>query len=720
MVYHGAMNAQTSISMDEARRVLDEVFGYECFRPPQDGVIAQLLQGGDALVLMPTGGGKSLCYQIPSMLREGVGIVVSPLIALMQDQVDALRQNGVRADFLNSSQSGQQQREVEQALQRGELDLLYVAPERLLMPRTLAMLEALPIALFAIDEAHCVSQWGHDFRPEYVQLSQLHQRFPHVPRIALTATADQATRLEIIERLALESAQQFISGFDRPNIRYRIAESQGSAREQLLRFIREEHPDEAGIVYCLSRKKVEEVAAWLQKQGLKALPYHAGLSNELRQQHQQRFLREEAVIIVATIAFGMGIDKPDVRFVAHLNLPKSLEAYYQETGRAGRDGLPADAWMSYGLQDVITLRQMQAGSTAPEHIKRIEHHKLDAMLGLCELTSCRRQALLRYFGDELREPCGNCDTCLEPPQTWDASLAAQKALSCVYRTGQRFGVSYLVDVLMGKQDDRIERFGHHQISTFGIGSELSQSAWRDLYRQLIAHGLLSVDLQGHGALQLSEASRPVLRGEQPLHLRKISPKPARAKDSRTRSKQHLSSGDGKLWQALRDCRQRLASEQGIPAYMIFHDATLAEMIAQRPANLVEMAAISGVGQRKLDAYGEAFLDVLQQYPPGDAVPASDTVLETLQRFRLGMDVAAIAAERQLKASTIEAHLANGIEAGELSLEEVLPIPEEKLAEIRFALEHHSDGKALKGAFEALAGEVSYGVLRLVAASMGER
>ncbi|MCW8983318.1 MAG: DNA helicase RecQ, partial [Gammaproteobacteria bacterium] len=492
-----------------ALQTLQSIFGYEDYRPHQQEIIENLIAGGDALVLMPTGGGKSLCYQIPAMVREGVGIIVSPLIALMKDQVDALRQNGVRSAFLNSTLSQNEAREVEDSLYSGELDLLYVAPERLMLPRMLELIDRISVSLFAIDEAHCVSQWGHDFRPEYVQLSVLHERFPQIPRIALTATADSATRREIIERLALGDAQQFISGFDRPNIRYRISENSGNARDRLLRFIRNEHDGEAGIVYCLSRKRVDDVAAWLESKGMTALPYHAGLPPQERQHNQERFLREEGVIIVATIAFGMGIDKPDVRFVAHLNLPKSLEAYYQETGRAGRDGLPADAWMVYGLQDVITLKQMQATSDAPEAIKRIEHHKLDSMLGLCELTTCRRQALLRYFGDEQDEPCGNCDTCLEPPETWEATTAAQKALSCVHRTGQRFGVTYLVDILLGKDSERVSRFGHNKVSTFGIGGELNQSEWRDLYRQLIARGLLAVDLEGHGGLNLTEESRPV-------------------------------------------------------------------------------------------------------------------------------------------------------------------------------------------------------------------
>jgi ATP-dependent DNA helicase RecQ len=549
-----------------------------------------------------------------------------------------------------------------------------------------------------------------------VQLSVLHQRFPQIPRIALTATADDATRREIIERLALEEAQQFISGFDRPNIRYRISENSGNARDRLLRFIRNEHEGEAGIVYCLSRKRVEEVAAWLESKGLAALPYHAGLSAEVRQRNQERFLREEGVIIVATIAFGMGIDKPDVRFVAHLNLPKSLEAYYQETGRAGRDGLPADAWMVYGLQDVITLKQMQASSDAPEQVKRTEHHKLDAMLGLCELTSCRRQALLRYFGDELVEPCGNCDTCLEPPETWEATTAARKALSCVHRTGQRFGVTYLVDVLLGKDNERMRRFGHDKVSTFGIGTELNQSEWRDLYRQLIARGLLAVDLEGHGGLHLTEESRPVLRGEQPLHLRKLSRKKA-AKRSERKANRFADQGQGKLWEALRSRRQQLADEQGIPAYMIFHDATLAEMVENRPETLAQLSNISGVGEKKLGAYGEAFIDVLHEYRNLEDDSQGDSEEETLQLFRLGMDAEAIAVQRGLKSTTIYSHLARGIERGEVPLTEVVSLQEHQLEAIRFAIEHNEGDKRLKPVFEALEEEFPYEVLRCVRADM---
>ncbi|MGO2392961.1 MAG: DNA helicase RecQ [Halomonas sp.] len=590
-----------------ALKVLQDVFGYDSFRGPQQAIIEHVIAGGDALVLMPTGGGKSLCYQIPALLREGTAIVVSPLIALMQDQVAALVQNGVRAAYLNSSLDYHEAVEVENRLRAGELDLLYVAPERLAMPRMQSLLEQTQVALFAIDEAHCVSQWGHDFRPEYRQLSQLHQRFPNVPRIALTATADVPTRGDIIEHLQLGEAALYNSGFDRPNIRYHIAENQGNTREQLLRFIRENHSGEAGIVYCLSRRKVDDTAAWLERQGLTALPYHAGLPPEQRQHHQTRFLREDGVIVVATIAFGMGIDKPDVRFVAHLNLPKSIEAYYQETGRAGRDGLPADAWMAYGLQDVITLRQMQQDSSAHDHQKRIEQQKLDAMLGLCEIISCRRQALLHYFGDSLNEPCGNCDNCLIPPETWNATVAAQKALSCVYRTEQRFGVTYLVDVLLGKTNERITRFGHDKISTFGIGGDLSANEWKALFRQLIASGFLSVDMEGHGGIRLTANAKPVLRGEQPLTLRK----PSKAKTARRGSKgASATQGHGPLWEALRQHRKALAEAQGVPAYVIFHDATLAEMTEQKPQNLQALGAISGVGARKLEDYGEGFLAVI--------------------------------------------------------------------------------------------------------------
>ncbi len=596
-----------------AVKTLNRVFGYESFRSQQQDIVNHICDGGDALVLMPTGGGKSLCYQIPSLVREGVGVIISPLIALMQDQVDTLQQLGINAAYINSSLNFQQVQQVVQQLHQGELKLLYIAPERLMMPQTLEMLSQIHVALFAIDEAHCVSQWGHDFRPEYIQLSILHQRFPNIPRIALTATADMSTRQEIIEKLALQQANIYNSGFDRPNIRYRISDNGSNSRDQLYRFINNEHKGDAGIVYCLSRKRVDELATWLSLKGLNALPYHAGLSTDQRRINQQRFLREDSIIMVATIAFGMGIDKPDVRFVAHLNLPKSLEAYYQETGRAGRDGKPANAWMLYGLQDVIVLRQMQQQSEASEQYKRVEQSKLSAMLGFCEITSCRRQALLHYFGDHLEKPCGNCDICLEPPTTWDASIAAQKALSCVHRTGQRFGVNHLIDVLMGKSSERIEKFGHHQVSTFGIGKELNAAEWRQLYRQLIAQGLLSVDIEGYGAIKLTEAARPILRGA-PLQLRKYR-KPEKARRSSRRSQKHepefANEQENELWNTLREYRRELADEQGVPPFVIFHDSTLQEMVISRPSDLLSMGEISGIGRKKLERYGKDFLQIIK-------------------------------------------------------------------------------------------------------------
>ena len=597
--------------MDDPADILSTIFGYEQFRPPQDEVIDTLIGGRDALVLMPTGGGKSLCYQIPALARPGVGIIVSPLIALMQDQVAALRQAGVRAAYVNSSLSADEAARVEAQMQGGELDLVYVAPERLLTERFLSRLDQSPLALFAIDEAHCVSQWGHDFRPEYIQLSLLAERYPSVPRIALTATADELTRQEIITRLQLQNARQFISSFDRPNIRYRISQ-QGNARDELLRFIQQEHADESGIVYCLSRKKVEATAEWLSARGLTALPYHAGLDNAVRQHHQQRFQNEEAVIIVATIAFGMGIDKPDVRFVAHLNLPKSIEAYYQETGRAGRDGLPADAWMAYGLEDVITLRQMVEQSEADEARKRIERHKLEAMLGLCETIACRRQALLRYFDETRDEACGNCDTCLTPPRTADATETARKALSCVYRTGQRFGVNYQIDVLLGKSDERIERNGHDKLQLFGIGKELNASEWRGVFRQLIALGYLQVDVGGYGSLHLSESCRPLLRGEHSLQLR-LEQKPARKRRTSRAAAELDSDPDKQLFEALRGLRRQLAQTQGVPPYVVFHDATLMELVSRRPQTREQLASVSGLGERKIAAYGQAVLDLLHEY-----------------------------------------------------------------------------------------------------------
>ncbi len=596
--------------MERARQILRSVFGYDEFRHRQSDIIQTLVEGRDALVLMPTGGGKSLCYQIPAMVREGVGVVISPLIALMQDQVDALTQLGVRAAFLNSSQDVDSQRRVEQALVDNRLDLLYVAPERLLLPRMLTLLERGRVALFAIDEAHCVSQWGHDFRPEYQQLTVLHQRFPAVPRIALTATADQRTREEIITQLDLGDAACFVHSFDRPNIRYTISEG-NSPRERLWRFIEGEYPDAAGIIYCLSRKRVEQVADWLCARGKLALPYHAGLSEQMRRENQTRFLREDGVIMVATIAFGMGIDKPDVRYVAHLNVPKSLEAYYQETGRAGRDGLPADAWMAYNLQDVISLRRMMSESDADERFKRMTYHKLEAMLGLCELTSCRRQSLLAYFGETLPQPCGNCDTCLQAPETWDATEAAQKALSCVYRTGQRFGVNYVIDVLLGRQDERILANRHDRLSTFGIGTAFTATQWRHIARQLIAQGFLTVDSDGHGTLQLTPAARPLLRGDVQLQLRELVARETLKKTRGAKPATEVAEADRELFEALRARRLQLAREQSVPPYVIFHDSTLRELATRRPLTHAEMRGISGVGEQKLARFGSAFIAVIQ-------------------------------------------------------------------------------------------------------------
>ena len=604
--------------MQRAHDILNHTFGYHDFRHQQADIVATVLAGKDALVLMPTGGGKSLCYQIPALVRDGVGVVISPLIALMQDQVDALQQLGIRAAFLNSSQGAEVQRQTEQALVAGDIDIVYVAPERLLTGRMLTILEQAPISLFAIDEAHCVSQWGHDFRREYQQLSILHQRFPNVPRIALTATADARTRDEIIAQLDLGQAAVFVDSFDRPNIRYTISEGHNS-RDRLWQFLQREHAEDAGIIYCLSRKKVESVAEWLSSKGRNALPYHAGLPAEVRQQHQQRFLREEGVVIVATIAFGMGIDKPDVRFVAHLSLPKSIEAYYQETGRAGRDGQPANAWMAYGLQDVITLRQMVLDTDAHEEFKRSAHGKLESMLGLCELSSCRRQTLLAYFDEKLSEPCGNCDTCLQPPETWDGTQSARKALSCVYRTGQRFGVNYLIAVLLGKGDERIETNGHNKLSTYGIGDEHSAVEWRGVFRQLIALGYLTADLEGHGTLLLTEKSRPLLRGEQQLQLRKQRKTEKTAKSSRRDVTAGLSESEDSLFRALRGCRLHLARDRGVPSYVIFHDRTLLEMAQQHPASLDEMREISGVGDKKLSEYGQSFLDVLLGVDSGETI-----------------------------------------------------------------------------------------------------
>lgn len=613
--------------MSRALEILDEVFGYSAFRGQQGEIVEHVAGGGDCLVLMPTGGGKSLCYQIPALLRreagQGAGIVVSPLIALMQDQVAALREVGVRAAYLNSTLSGAEAAATERALREGEIDLLYVAPERLMTGRFLELLERAKIGLFAIDEAHCVSQWGHDFRPEYIQLSVLHERFPSVPRIALTATADAITRDEIIHRLALDDARVFISSFDRPNIRYRIVEKD-NARSQLLDFIRAEHTNadgttDAGVVYCLSRRKVEETAEWLKAQGVRALPYHAGMEFEVRQKHQEMFQREEGIVMCATIAFGMGIDKPDVRFVAHLDLPKSVEGYYQETGRAGRDGMPANAWMAYGLGDVVQQRKMIDESDADDAHKRVQTSKLDALLGLCETISCRRVRLLNYFG-EASQPCGNCDTCLEPPDSWDATREAQMALSCVFRaqrsSGFNFGSSHLIEILRGGRTEKVLQRGHDQLSTFGIGASLSEPEWRAIFRQLVAYGYLAVDHGGFGALMLTEAAKPVLKNEEKVTLRRyVKPQRTRQSSSRSGTRVDPTAGMGTRerarWDALRAWRAETAKTDGVPAYVIFHDATLAEIARNAPETIDDLRHIPGMGVRKLERFGDEIIDVVE-------------------------------------------------------------------------------------------------------------
>ncbi len=613
------LQKQTIDQYKKALEILRETFGFTDFRSHQGEVVRTLLEGGDAIVVMPTGAGKSLCYQIPSVVCEGTGVVVSPLIALMKDQVDALRQYGVRAAFLNSSMSYRQLCDTEDALLGGNLDLLYVAPEGLISGGILGMLEKINVALFAIDEAHCVSRWGHDFRPEYLELSVLADRFPDTPRIALTATADDATQREIAERLILQSAERYIAGYDRPNILYMISEAV-EARAALLDFINTKHKGDSGIVYCMSRKSVEKTSEWLSSKGLDAIPYHAGMAKSEREENHNRFLHREGVVVVATIAFGMGIDKPDVRFVAHLNLPKTIESYYQETGRAGRDGLPASAWMSYGLQDLMMLIQMVDNSEADEAFKRVERSKINSLLGLCETAGCRRQSLLGYFGEQYEAPCGNCDNCLTPPETWDGTVAAQKALSCVYRTGEMFGVGYLIDVLLGKDTERIRNFRHDKLKVYGVGTELDAMDWRSVVRQLVTAGALAPKSDGYGGLRLTEKGDALMRGKENMFFRKLTKreKPKKERKARPpRVSKDVSEADMPIFEKLRELRARFAREQNVPPYVIFHDATLAEMAKEKPFDLLQMGFISGVGQRKLDKYGEEFLKVLKGFQNAD-------------------------------------------------------------------------------------------------------
>ncbi len=596
--------------MPTAPDVLHRVFGYSAFRGDQAAIIEQVVSGGDAVVLMPTGGGKSLCYQIPALVRPGTGVVISPLIALMQDQVDALEALGVRAAFLNSTQDADTRRLVEAQLLAGEVDILYLAPERLKLESARELLDRLEISVFAIDEAHCVSQWGHDFRPDYLGLSILHERWPSVPRIALTATATDATRREIVERLGLQSAKKFVSSFDRPNIQYRI-EPKTQPLQQLLQLIRTEHPGDAGIVYCLSRASVEKTAEALVGAGIQALPYHAGLDASVRARNQARFLRDDGIVMVATIAFGMGIDKPDVRFVAHLDLPKSVEGYYQETGRAGRDGLPSTAWLAYGLQDVVQQRRMIQESEGDAAFKRRASQHLDAMLALCETVECRRVQLLNYFGQE-SGPCGNCDTCLNPPEAWDGTVPAQKLLSTIVRLqrerNQRFGAGHLIDILLGRETDRVRSQRHDELRTFGIGTEISEQEWRGVVRQLLAQGLLAVNSDGYGTLVITEASAAVLDGSRPVKLRREPEKVA--KSAKRKAGAELPETAQPLFEALRTWRAEVAREQGVPAYIVFGDATLRGIALTEPTSIEQLAEISGVGEKKLEAYGEAVLAVV--------------------------------------------------------------------------------------------------------------
>lgn len=700
--------------LDQAQRILKDVFGYDAFRGNQGAIIERVGSGGDALVLMPTGGGKSLCYQVPALLREGLAVVVSPLIALMDDQVATLDELGVSAVALNSTLGADEQRDIAERIRRNEIKMLYLAPERLVQPRMLAFLQRLDIALFAIDEAHCVSQWGHDFRPEYMQLGQLAELFPGVPRVALTATADKRTREEIVQRLHLENAERFLSSFDRPNIFYRIVPKE-QPRKQLLGFLAERRGD-AGIVYCMSRKKVDDLAAFLTEQGFPALPYHAGLPSELRAYHQKRFLNEEGLIMVATIAFGMGIDKPNVRFVAHLDLPKSLEAYYQETGRAGRDGLPADAWMAYGLQDVIFLKQMLNNSEGDERHKRVEQHKLDAMLALCEETRCRRQVLLAYFDEELPNPCGHCDNCVDGVQTWDATEPARQALSAIYRSGQRYGVGHLVDVLLGRDNDKVRGLGHQHLSVFGVGKALTEPEWRSLFRQLVARGLADVDLEGFGGLRLSDSCRPLLRGEVTLELRReLASKTA--KPAASAASQLVRNEERETWEALRTLRRKLAEEHSVPPYVIFPDATLLEMLRSQPASLSDMATISGVGARKLERYGQAFLEVLQGNVAAAKSPA-DLRHELITLARSGMTPAQIARQLDCSEKNVYTMLAEAIGLQQLSLEQALDLPEDMLGEIQEAfLDGEGELPPVSAVAEQFAGRVSEQVLYCVRAAL---
>ena len=736
--------------MSTPLEVLQRIFGYQKFLGPQEEIINHLISGNDALVLMPTGAGKSLCYQLPSMLRHGMGIVISPLIALMQDQVEALQQNGVRAACLHSAMPRPEAEQLMLDIRQGKFDILYMAPERLCLPTFLEFLRPLEIALFAIDEAHCVSQWGHDFRPEYAKLAVLKEVFPDVPRIALTATADDVTRKDILNNLRLNDSTVFATGFDRPNITYTVRPKDRNHKNHLLKFITDKHPDEAGIVYRMSRKKVESTAAWFSAKGLKALPYHAGLPPEVRQANQQRFMREEGIIMVATIAFGMGVDKPNVRFVAHLDLPKSMEAYYQETGRAGRDGLPADAWMAYGIQDIRLLRLLMAENNGNEHFQRMEQLKLSTMLNFCETAGCRRQSLLNYFGEELNEPCGNCDNCKTPPETFDGSIAAQKALSNIFRTEQMFGADHLCKVLMGKETTKVKKFNHQQVSTFGIGDDLDEQTWLSIYRQLAAAGDVDIDLEGYGALKLNQRSWEILRSERQVRFRKdpviVKTKKAKAVSRKIRDDEVLNTSEAvKLWEGLRELRLELAGEQGVPPYAIFSDMTLLEMVKYRPVNRDELAMITGVGAVKLGRYSQQFLAAMhhheENFPRPDSIPPfpqdrvdrlekekklkkesgglSFTAKESLKQFREFGSVERTAEARGIKATTVQKHLRDAVLYGEAKPEEICGLPDEVFACVKetVSLYREEGYHSMHLVFDALDEQVPYEKLVVIATAL---
>ena len=716
------------------RSVLRTVFGFDEFRGDQAAIIDHMLGGGDALVLMPTGGGKSMCYQIPAILRPGVGIVVSPLIALMKNQVDALRLAGVRAAYINSSMPASDASSAEQAMQRGEYDLVYVAPERLVTERFLGVLRRTQLALFAIDEAHCVSQWGHDFRPEYIQLNQLHEQFPLVPRLACTATADEPTRQEIIQKLRLEAAQVYVTGFDRPNIRYTIVPKR-DAMQQLLRFIKERHPKSAGIVYCFTRQNTEDTADWLTAHGFEALPYHAGLDQPTRALHQQRFLEEGRLIICATVAFGMGIDKPDVRFVAHTVIPKTIEAYYQETGRAGRDGLPADAWMLYSVGDVTKMRRLIDMSDADEPHKKMERRRLELLVRLCETAQCRRAVLLATFGDTLAEPCGNCDACLEHIDIVDGTIPAQKLLSCIGRTGERFGGKHVIDVLLGSATERVLKLGHEKLPTFGVGAELTQREWESALRQLVAQNLVAVKSGEYAVLELNAASAAVLRGERKVELRRERTplRTSRARKSAGDLAQAAAIVDvsgSPLWEALRALRQVLAKQAAVPPYVVMHDAVLRQIVGVLPASMQALRQVKGLGVHKIERYGNQILAVVAQHTgrtapevrssfDGDFGPINSTTLATLELLKRGVSPEQIALERNLSPNTVHEHCSRAIASGAVALRAVIAISESEINTIEEQMRKVPDGEPLKlkPIFEAFGGRYSYGILKCVYAGM---